>query len=208
MNVPKFFSISFLILSLFFSTTSNCQEIKSASSDVSFRPQITQSGLIFGSISFPNEKANYNGYFLIVRCISTDKKSAKKNSREVRFSPKQIFKMQHKGELDNGLTYVFALDLPEGEYEISGIRLFSNSGIAILQRNDLLDGFSVPFSVSKGEIKYVGNIYIDEDSIGNVKSVITYHNKFEKDLGAIKIAQPYVLWKNEINAPLEIVYKN
>ncbi|MBF6608905.1 MAG: hypothetical protein ITG00_09230 [Flavobacterium sp.] len=178
-----------------------------ANDPISFRPGLTNSGLIFGSLSFPDEKANFNGYFLQVKLISADNKNARKNLREIKFSPKQVWKMQHRGELDNGLTYVFALDLPEGDYEISGIRLFSNSGVAALQRHDVLSGFSIPFTIIKGNIKYVGNIQFNENTSLRANIALTHKNEFEKDLEAIKSSQPYIIWDSAENADLKMTYK-
>lgn len=171
----------------------SCAVSGMGSSQMTFRPQTSPNGLIFGSLTFPNEKAKFNGYFLKITYKSDDTKAAKKNTTEIQFSPEQIIKMKHKGESDNGLTYLFAIERPEGAYEISSIRLFSNSGIAVLQKNGNLSGFSVPFNVIKGEITYVGNINFNE--YGSINQwAVTYKNNFEKDLAAIKKAQPYVYW--------------
>jgi hypothetical protein len=206
MNTSKSFAILLFILFNVFPSKGHGQTLTISNHPITFQPQKTSNGLIFGSLSFPKEKAKFNGYFLKVQCISTDSKIARKNSKEISFSPKQIFKMQHKGELDQGLTYLFQLELPEGEYEISGIRLFSNSGIAVLQRNDFMKGFSIPFTLKKGQIRYVGNINFDEYAEKD-KQLITYKNEFQKDFDAIKINQPYVFWNNPINDTLEISYK-
>lgn len=205
----KLYLASIFLFLLNFSTSSSfAQEVKSANQEISFRPILTNTGLIFGSLSFPNEKANYNGYFLRFRYITDDKKLARKNSREIRISPKQIWKMKHQGELDNGLTYVFALDLAEGDYEIAGIRLFSNSGFTVLQSNTVFAGFSIPFHVTKGEVKYAGNLFFDEDSGGDITSIIQYKNAFAKDLAAIKVAQPFILWNDAVDSDFQIIYNN
>ena len=165
---------------------------------MTFNPKKTDNGLIFGSITFPEEKAKFNGYFMLITYKSTDPKTARKNSKEVRFIPAQITRMRHKGDLDNGLTYLFAVEKPEGEYEITNIRLFTNSGIAFLQRNDNVNGFSIPFKVNKGEILYVGNIRFNENafkqSAKDAKTMVIYQNNFEKDLAGIKKAEPFVYW--------------
>lgn len=193
----KIITIKLLLISLFVLTSifivQGCAVSGMSSEKMTFMSKTTQNGLIFGSITFPKEKAKYNGYFLRLTSKSTDGKTASKNSTEIHFSPEQIIKMKHKGELDNGLTYLFAIERPEGDYEFSGIRLFTNSGIALLQRNDNLNGFSIPFKVNKGEITYVGNINFNEYG-GVNERVITYQNNFEKDLSGIKKAQPYVYW--------------
>jgi hypothetical protein len=183
-----FFSIMTVIL-----IVQSCAVSGMGSAPLTFRPQTSPNGLIFGSLTFPKEKPKFNGYFLKIAYKSDDPKTVKKNSTEIAFSPEQIIKLKHKGELDNGLTYLFAIERPEGAYEISSIRLFTNSGIAVLQKNENLSGFSIPFNVIKGEITYVGNINFNEYGSKN-QWAVTYKNAFEKDLSAIKKAQQYIYW--------------
>lgn len=181
-----------LFLALFISL---CNSIVSdlAAQKLTFNPKKTENGLIFGSITFPKEKARFNGYFIQINYKSTDTKLARKNFKEIQIFPAQIIKMKHKGDLDNGLTYLFAIERPEGDYAITGIRLFSNSGFAVLQKTNHLGGFTIPFSVKKGEISYIGNIKFNEYA-ENDETVVSYENNFEKDLAGIRVAQPYVYW--------------
>lgn len=200
----KTFAHNFILSLLIFC----CSIVASSASaqQITFNPKKTDNGLIFGSLTFPQEKAKFNGYFLQISYKSTDPKLARKNFKEIRFSPAQIIRMKHKGNLDNGLTYLFTIERPAGDYEISGIRLFSNSGFAVLQRNDNIGGFSIPFTVNKGEILYVGNIQFNEYAAEN-ETVFSYQNNFEKDLSGIKEIQPFVYWdaakKNDL---INIVY--
>lgn len=196
-SASKIKTSSFVMRSLFLSTFIFFFTVtKSSAQKMTFDPKKTDNGLIFGSITFPEEKAMFNGYFLLISFKSTDPKTARKNSKEVRFSPAQITRMRHKGDMDNGLTYLFAVEKPEGEYEITNMRLFSNSGIMLLQRNDNVSGFSIPFKVNKGEIKYFGNIRFNEYAYKgkNVEKIVMYQNNFEKDLIGIKKKEPFVYW--------------
>lgn len=165
---------------------------------MSFRKETAKNGLLVGSISFPKEKARFNGYFIRVSAIDADEKTAKKNSTEIQISPEQIWKMKHKGQLDNKTTYLFAIERPEGKYEISSIRLFSNSGIAALQRTNYTGSFSIPFDVKKGEITYVGTIVFDEYA-GENDALVSYKNNYQRDILAIKTLQPSVDWSKAIN---------
>lgn len=180
---------------------------KLTAQQLTFIPNKTDKGLIFGSITFPKEKAHFNEYFIQISYKAADEKTARKNFKEVHISPAQIFKMKHKGELDNGLTYLFAIERPEGENEITGIRLFSNSGFAVLQKNSGLGGFSIPFKVNKGEILYIGNILFNEYAEkGEV--AVSYQNNFEKDLAGIKNVQKYVYWDGaKEDQSIKISYK-
>ncbi len=167
---------------------------------MNFSKETAQNGMILGSITFPKEKARFNGYFIRITGTDSDEKKAKKNSTEIQIKPEQIFKMKHRGQLDNGLTYLFAIERPEGKYEIPSIRLFTNSGVAILQRTDYSGSFSIPFDVKKGEITYVGNIIFNEYAEEN-DTLVTYKNNFERDVNGIKNLQPNVDWSKAINNP-------
>ncbi|MDR0227450.1 MAG: hypothetical protein LBI72_00035 [Flavobacteriaceae bacterium] len=176
----------------------SCAVTALSSEPMSFKKETAQNGLIIGSITFPKEKARFNGYFIRVSAKDIDEKVARKNSTEIQINPKQIWKVEHKGQLDNGRTYLFAIERPEGEYEFSSIRLFTNSGIAALQRTDYSGSFSIPFDVKKGEITYVGNIIFNEFADTN-NTQVSYKNNYEKDINAMKTIQPTVDWSKAIN---------
>lgn len=178
------------------------QVLKASENPITFRPLNTSNGLIFGSVTFLNEKPNYNSYFLKIDYISDDKKLVRKNSKEVRLTPKQIFKVEHDGELDKGLTYLFTTELAEGNYEITGFRLFTNGPSVVLQKTGYTNRFSIPFKVEKGIIKYTGNIFFNDNTKNNNSEVLTYKNNFQKDFESMKKVQPYVYWNNAVNAVL------
>jgi hypothetical protein len=161
-----------------------------------FDKETTKKGLIFGSITFPNEKARFNGYFIQIARKDTIKKIANRNSTEVSFSPEQIFKMKHDGQLENGKTYLFTLEREEGKYAITGLRLFSNYGYST--RTTSINGFSIPFDVKKGEITYVGDIIFDEKMSTN-EHPVKINNNFKRDVDAIDKIQPSVDWGNAID---------
>jgi hypothetical protein len=162
-----------------------------------FRKETTKNGLIFGSITFPNEKAKFNGYFLKIVINDSIKKVSDKNSIEIRFIPEQILKMKHDGQLENGKTYLFVLERREGKYIIPGINLFNNYGYST--RSTFIDGFSIPFDVKKGEINYIGNIIFDENMSTN-EHPVKINNNFKRDVDAIAKIQPSVDWRNAIDS--------
>ena len=196
----KLFKIIILSIILFSTIVlvQSCAVSAVSSEPMKFNKETAKNGLIIGSITLPKEKARFNGYFISVKGKDSDEKIAKKNSTEIQISPEQVWKMKHKGQLNNGLTYLFAIERPEGKYEISSIRLFTNSGIAALQRTNNLSSFSIPFDVNKGEITYVGNIIFNEYA-GENDILFSYENNYERDINAIKIIQPTVDWSKAIN---------
>jgi hypothetical protein len=160
---------------------------------ITFRPQLAEGGLICGSVTFPKEKALYNGYFFMVSAVTDDRKTWRKKSKEIRINPEQIFKMKHDGELDGGLTYLFILERPAGNYTINNVRLFTNGPFVAMQRDDNMQGFSIPFEVKKGEITYVGNILYNEYLEAGQK-VVEFKNNYDRDIAELKRLQPHVLW--------------
>jgi len=171
---------------------------------IQFDKNTSENGLIFGSITFPNEKAKFNGYFIQISNTNSDKKIAEKNSTQIRFVPQQIIKMKHDGQLDNGKTYLFVLERKAGNYEIPFLRLFTNYGYST--RDTSINGFNLPFNLKKGEIKYLGNIQFDESMQSNIHPV-QLNNNFKRDVEAIKGLQPSVNWSNAINdETIKIIY--
>ena len=173
---------------------------------IQFDSRTAENGIIFGSITFPNEKASYNGYFIHVANLDLDQKIAQKNSTQIRFMPKQIFKMKHSGQLDNGRTYLFILERKPGQYQIPFLRVFSNYGYST--RDASINGFNVPFELKKGEIKYIGNFQFDE-KMQTANHPVQLGKDFKRDLEAIKTLQPNITWSRAINdETIKINYTN
>lgn len=160
-----------------------------------FHKDFTENGLIIGSITFPKEKARFNGYFIQIMYESETKT---KKIKEIHITPQQLWKMRHDGHLDNKRTYLFVVELPVGAYSISGIRLFSNSGIALLQRTYNKGGFSIPFDINKGELTYVGNILFNEYGVEN-DPIIQLQNNYERDITKLKELKPLIDWSKTVN---------
>jgi len=165
-------------------------------------------GIIIGSLTFPKEKARYDIYSIRVTGKYTDKNILKEYTTDIRFYPEQTLRMRHIGDLDNGLTYLYTMKIPEGKYEIPYVSLFRNSGIRALQRSVFADGFSIPFEVKKGEIIYIGNIFLNEYAKKN-DTIVSFRNNYEKDIDAIMSILPGIDWSNTINdINRKIEYKN
>lgn len=154
--------------------------------------------LIIGSITFPKEDAASDSYFLRITSTESDPKIVKSNSTELFIKPKFVYRLIHKGQLDNGKTYLFAIERPPGKYEIPSIRLFRNMPMIVAVKDFYIGGFSIPFNLKKGEIRYVGNILYDEYAEKN-DTIIRLQNNFEKDLDAFKKLQPSVNWTSTVN---------
>lgn len=162
-----------------------------------FKMETSDNGLIIGSISFPKVTPRFSYYFIRIKGMDSDIRVAEKNSTEIRISPSLIWEVEHNGQLDNGLTYIFAIERPVGVYEIPSIRLSKNNG-PFGTSTGYSHSFSIPFDVRKGEITYVGNIIFNEYAGGN-DSLVMYRNNFERDIEAIQKMQPTLDWSKATN---------
>jgi hypothetical protein len=159
-------------------------------------------GMVVGSITFPEEKARYNQYFFNVEAIANSEKASKRNSKELQITPNQITRMRHAGELEGGKTYLFALEKVPGKYKFSRVRL-STVGMGYAIPDDLIQNFTIPFDIKKGEITYVGEIKINEYARQN-DTLINLKDNFERDINAIKTKQPGVNWDIAKKSNLQI----
>jgi hypothetical protein len=191
-NIIKIGILIILITSL----CQSCAISALPSEPVAFTKETAKKGLIIGTVTFPKEKARFQGYFFRVVLKGNDSKKTKKKTIEFKIIPEQIFKMKHCGEVDKGLTYLFAIERPEGDYEMSSIRLFKNNGF--FTQNYYINSFSIPFNVKKGEIVYVGNILFNEHMDKNDKTVKLVNN-FEKDIKVFQQFQPMTDWQTVID---------
>lgn len=150
----------------------------------------SEKGLLIGTVTFPTDKPNFSGYFFRLTNNTSDEF--------------QINRSQ-PGQLDGGRTYLFALELIPGTYEIPSVRLFNNSGFVAGQYDVRTGGFSIPYTVEKGKTTYIGNInFNDYAKKGDV--VVTLKNNFEKDVAELKKVQPSLDLsevQNDLNRKIE-----
>ena len=174
----------------------NCAVKRLPAEPLKFKPETAENGLIIGTLTFPYEKAEFNGYY--IRVLTTDLEG-KQEKKEIQFTPSQITRMRHNGDTDDGRTYLFVMEKPEGKYEIPSFRLFTNLGMATY--DTYIGQFSIPFDVKKGEITYVGNINFTETMIkkrrvdGKLERCIYVLNNFEKDIKAFQKQIPTTDWR-------------
>jgi hypothetical protein len=143
----------------------------------------SEKGLLVGSVTFPTNKPNFNGYFF---------RLTNNTSQEFQINRNQ------DGQLDEGKTYLFVIERPVGVSEIPSVRLFHNSGMIAGQYDVRTGGFSIPYEIKKGEITYIGNItFNDYAKKGDI--VVGLNNKFERDIEELKKLQPSIDWSNVKN---------
>ena len=143
----------------------------------------SEKGLLVGSVTFPTNKPNFNGYFF---------RLTNNTSQEFQINRNQ------DGQLDEGKTYLFVIERPVGVSEIPSVRLFHNSGMIAGLYDVRTGGFSIPYEIKKGEITYIGNItFNDYAKKGDI--VVGLNNKFERDIEELKKLQPSIDWSNVKN---------
>lgn len=198
----KKISLLAVLLFLFVSKT-NAQLL--SEEPIRFHKSNTENGLIFGSITFPDVKTKFDGYLLWLSC-KEDGKELWQACGKIYLKPK-MFKAKHKGELDGGKTYLFAIEKPPGQYSISGIRLIIlkvGLGGTIEGPSTDIVGFTIPFDVKKGEITYIGNINIDEYAL-KTDLVMSIKDEFQKDKNALKNLQKFVNWDAATKSEIKMI---
>lgn len=185
---------------LYFSATCTAQRLPEG--ELRFHKNYTEKGLIFGSITFPNEKMRFDSYYIRLDYNSTDKKLTRKNTTSIRIVPSFLI-AKHYGELQGGKTYLFVIEKPIGNYNISWIKLSLLKYGQYVSNDTNLLGFSIPFVVNKGEITYIGKININEYDTKDLE-VITLDDKFERDKNAMKNLYKMVNWDSAVKSELEI----
>jgi hypothetical protein len=197
-------TIAFLLF-IFLYFSSNCNAQRLPDETYSFIKETNQNGLIFGTITFPKEKMKFDSYMLQVAFMSTDNKMQRKNSNKIIINP-TMFNKKHIGELDEGRTYFFAMEKPIGDYTICWLKLSTLKLMQYAPNETSVSGFSIPFTVNKGEIKYIGNININEYAIEG-EQVITLKDEFERDKSAINSLPINVNFNDAVKSEMILIQK-
>ena len=197
-----FITVAFLLFTvLYFPSKCNAQRLPDE--NYNFIKDDAQNGLIFGTVTFPKDKMKYDMYFLEVAYVSSDKKMQRRNSSKIKINPTMFIK-KHIGELDEGRTYLFAIEKPIGNYSICWLRLSTLKMMQYVSNDTDLTGFSIPFTVNKGEIKYIGNININECALEG-EQVITIKDEFERDKNAINSLPMNVNFNDAVKSDIKII---
>ncbi|WP_333877843.1 hypothetical protein, partial [Flavobacterium sp.] len=164
----------------------------------------TENGLIFGTITFPEEKMRFDNYNFSVNFNTNDTKLRRKYSNNLRIDP-TMFVGKHYGELDGGRTYLFVLEKPPGKYDIASLKFTIFKLFDASPSFTTVTGFSIPFQVNKGEITYVGNIKVNEYAI-NSERIIAIEDQYERDKNALKNLYKMVNWDLALKSELKLTH--
>ena len=158
----------------------------------------SQTGLIMGSITFNEVQPRFDGYYIYTQSLDN-----KKDVSEIFIDPETEGSVKHNGELNNGKTYLFALEKNPGRYEINKIK-FTSTNAEASQKNAYHKDFSIPFEVKKGEITYIGELNIDEYGLDRA-SLLNIQDDFVRDMQGMRKKQPHVDWTRANKASFKMV---
>jgi len=193
-NFTKRLILPFVLLTIMV-VVGSCNVTNLSNKPIEFN-ESSDMGLVVGSVTFLDVKPRFVAYFPYLHAIEGGK------STEFTIEPEMEREIRHAGELNNGKTYLFAIERAPGKYEINQIRC-SSTGYEDEKRYDKAEGFSIPFEVKKGEIVYVGEILFDEYAT-NEASLVNLQSNFKRDIQGLKLKQPSVDWSKAKRASLEI----
>ncbi|MGB6083164.1 hypothetical protein [Moheibacter sp.] len=188
----KYFVLTFLLF-IFFNCTSSKQTKPIEPNPLYFSENNT-SGLVVGTLTFVHERARFGNYSIQVVNKNENEYIAKQNSTTVNIIPDLLWKPKHRGELDNGQTYLIVFKRMKGSYEINHIDV-SGQGISTTF-SSVFSGFSIPFNVEEGKITYIGNLIIDEFSDNSTYGII-HRNNFDRDIEEFQKIYPNVKFSAE-----------
>ena len=191
-----------ILLFTFFYFSFNSYAQRLPEEPLRFHKNYTKNGLIFGNITFPNEKMRFDNYNLLLNCINLNQKLRKKNSNKIRIDS-TMFIGKHYRELQAGTTYLFVMEKETGQYDISSVKFTTFKLFDHAPQYDYVSGFSIPFNISKGEITYIGEININEYALKS-ETVTTLTDQFERDKNAVKERFKMGNWDLAIKSKLEL----
>ena len=169
-NNPKVRLSQWLITILLAATMSGCLSQAPSSNVSEMEPG---HGLIIGSVTFGEVASGYRIFY------------QKKNARDGMFgiaSQGGFIEIESK-DFDSGKTELFAISLPEGEYEISSWRIVSGKKQIVPK-----DEFSIAFAATAGQATYVGNFDFQNtvSSESPSSNLVSFSNFYDRDVGLLK----------------------
>lgn len=164
-----------IILLLFF--LSGCATVNSVPADYQLSSE-SGKGVLLVSVTY---HGSYSGYAMKFREVGGAEWSDVQVGSGTAFLPPSMldWDIEEPGLRGN----VFAVELPEGEYEFAS--WFVSSGAASIRP---INSFSVRFNVSPGHAIYAGNFhFIRESGLGGMVTGVNvnYKNEFDRDVALI-----------------------
>ena len=156
-----------------------------------------ENGLIVGSITFPTLQPRFTSYSISFTSLNGETKTSK-----IFIEPEWERKISHNGELNNGKSYLFAVEKMPGKYAIDKI-VCSATGYENTKYYDKVEDFAIPFEVKKGEIVYIGEILFDEYATEK-PALINLQSNYKRDMEGLALRQPSIDWTKAKKSSFEL----
>jgi len=139
-------------------------------------------GMIVGTFAIENEKPIFNQYFYHYQAEG-EKKFRQRRMLTIR--PEQIVRMKFHPDFteNNKAIYFFSITELEGKYAFTLLRLHKNGGF--IQETKKIPLQNLDFTIEKGKIKYLGEIYFNYR-----KGILFLSDQKERDLPLFKARFP------------------
>lgn len=183
-------TLTFLLISIFFGCASN--PIKLAPQTYS---KSNKNGLIAGTISIIDGKPKFNSYDFYYRELG------QKKQHRITIKPDQGgFTMVLKPDYSKGDTLVFQyiMEHPPGNYEFFNYSLFNNMGYIQSTKKER-KGFSIPFTITSGEIAYLGDMVINTKEFKNSGTLVKWIDNSDRELKKFKAKFKKIDWSTFAN---------
>ncbi|MBB3169727.1 hypothetical protein [Simiduia aestuariiviva] len=166
------------LLAIVLLALSGCTNVSNLPSNYVFSPD-SETGILLASVSY---HGTYSGYSIKFRKVGGAEWQKIQIGSGTAFLPPGMldWDIEAPGLRGN----VFAIELPEGEYEFAS--WFVSSGVASIGP---VDPFSIRFNIYPGNITYGGGFhFIRESGFGaTVTGVnVNYENKYDRDVPIIR----------------------
>ena len=187
--------VAFILLSSCVSTKQS-----KVASDIEFSSS-SRGGLVIGTVTFNyhKKKSPYDSYKFHLGYQSDDIEEVKKTSTYFNVNV-NFFNGRFNGELNESKTFPFVLLQKPGVYNFNGFWFFWNGGMITKSYYNPVK-FSLPFTVEKSKIVYIGNIVVNLKAENTAYIEIT--DQLSKDIGYFKKNYPNIDWNLTNNNTLK-----
>jgi hypothetical protein len=132
----------------------------------------------------------YNTYYINYRQVGAE------TSKILKITPAGMIKQ--KGDFQDVLGNVFAVELPAGDYEIYDYSFYFNNGLASVSYTTN-EEISHKFKVDEGMVSYIGNFAAHHQYVKNIMGTLVNNggyyilfNEFDRDVKRLKEVYPWL----------------
>ena len=182
-----------LIFAALITFFSSCVPMKQSKvpTETNFNTNSTN-GLVIGTITFvhPKKKSPFDKYRFHLTYDNENIEEVKNNSTYFTVNVNQ-FNGRFNGEMNENKTFPFVLEQKPGKYNFDGFWFFWNGGMVTNEFSNPIN-FSLPFTVEKSKITYIGNIIVNVKTQSNPYIEIT--DQLNNNMNYFKEKYPNIDW--------------